>query len=146
MERIAPPLELVLTLRMALEGGQSVRWGLKKFSSQNSSDLSLFINSTIYSSLHTLDRPFSSHAQFKKRNDRTQTVLIVAEQGLNGDPILKALIDLQKELIEQYRDLSEKEISAMPIKSLFPLLCLQLPAIMLVIIGPLIENLVKGLQ
>ena len=146
MARIAPPLDLVMTLRMALEGGQSVRGGLKKFCSQSSSDLSLFINSTIHSSLHTFDRPFSSHAQFKKRSNRTQAVLIVAEQGLRGDPILTSLIDLQKELIEQYRDLSEKEISALPIKNLFPLLCLQLPAIMLVIIGPLIENLVKGLQ
>ena len=82
-------------------------------------------------------RPFESHYQ--------AAFWELIERGSQGQPILEALISLENEVDLAAGAELDLHISTLPFKVLMPLLLLQFPAFMLLLLGPLLRELSQQL-
>ena len=88
-------------------------------------------------------KPDPTYAQ---RYPHRRALLLLLEQGLQGQSILDKLIDLERE-IEVACEIEVKEdLEILPLKLLFPLLVLQFPAFLLLLVGPLTQKFLNALR
>lgn len=137
MEDLAPPLQLVLTVKGVIENGESVRMGIRRFISQTDSDWSRllarwFLMVENQQRTDTLINELSSPYRV--------ALLQVLEKGLRGETIHPILCELEKELIEVSKLEIEKHISLLPLKMLVPLLLFQFPAYLILVFGALLRS------
>ena len=142
MVSLAPPLQAVLEIRLHIESGQSVSQAIKTY-----------IQST-------LEDPFAKElglwlfAEETGRFFNTQTLksiyrkhlIDILKRGLRGEPVLKILEEYEKDLIEICKEDLEKHLQKLPFISLIPLLLFEFPALLIILIGPLLLNLLSVLQ
>ena len=144
MEGVAPPLGLVLELRLDLENGRSVRDGLTRFLQKSPSD----------DFVHLLEhwiavrelRGVKGLRQHRGWTSWRQMVLEMIERGLAGNPILEELKQMELDLIAASDNQIERELRALPIMSLVPVLLFQFPAYLLLLLGPWMQQLLENLQ
>ena len=66
-------------------------------------------------------------------------------RGMEGQPIIESLTALEAEIeIAAHHEL-DQHLATLPFKALIPLLALQFPAFALLLLGPLMRELAKGL-
>ncbi|MGE3975696.1 MAG: hypothetical protein AB7F59_14310 [Bdellovibrionales bacterium] len=134
MESLAPPLRLVLAMRRSVESGESVASATRKYLQLPADELT----------------PFVTQCLLHKKVDGSlspcrEAVLTVMQSGLDGQPILPALMRLEQEIIEQCQLEMQTTLDRIPFQLLWPMLLLQFPAYLLLLIGPLMEALLGGL-
>ncbi len=142
MEGLAPPLELLITVKSSLECGESVRTGILKYISTSRSEFA----QTVSRWLFALDQN-GKHLDIVKliKSSHRQSILNVLEQGLRGQSIMFVLTELEKEMNDACKREMEQYIALLPIKLLIPLLLFQFPAYLILILGPLIKNFLGAL-
>jgi hypothetical protein len=137
MENLAPPLELIMELRFQIEKGQSVKRSLLAYIEQDPMEpwrQSLLIwvkqveNNRLYQPIH------NSHSLQRRH------CLSIIARGLKGESIYPQLCSLEEELYRAASLELDEHIATLPIKSLIPLLFFQFPALILMIIGPLLSS------
>jgi len=144
VEGIAPPLKMVLQLRLDIENGQSVRKALNRFLIQSPvNEFKNFLEFWIAVREKNGVKGLRAHPGWTSWR---QVVLEVIERGLEGTPILEELKQLELDLIETSENQIEHELRALPIVSLIPVLLLQFPAYLLLLLGPWIKQLLENLQ
>ena len=137
MEGLAPPLELLISVKSAIECGESVRVGILKYVSNNKSEFA----QTVGRWLFALDQNGKHQELIKSiKSSYRQAVLRVLEQGLRGQSIMPILTELEKEINEACNREIEQFIALLPLKLLIPLLLFQFPAYLLLLLGPLLKN------
>ena len=142
MVDLAPPLKAVLEIRLLIENGNSVFQSIKLYAKANSEDIFakelgvwLFSQSTGRTNHSKVFNTF-----YRRR------LLEVLSFGLRGEPILKALCDLEEDLVFISQEFLEQHIQKLPLMSLLPLMLFQFPAFFLLLVGPLLLNLLSALQ
>jgi|GEM_PF-2318137 len=149
MVRLPWILRLLMFLRISLVEGKSVKWAVDDFLKiETSRDLLNFRKWLIH-------RNLASSAGDLKQNQKLnielaflwtaqeRALLYIIDRGLLGEPISNALRELETEMIENCRADIERFASKLPIYLMAVLACLAFPALMLLMIGPLLMDLMR---
>lgn len=142
MDRLAPSYQFLIHVRFALENGLSVRMAIEK-------ELELG-----HDEFHSeVRRWFVSHIQGQPlvpgqvtRNFYRQSLLQVLAQGLRGASIHSTLLDLETEWEKAVHDDIERHLQRLPVIVLMPLVFLQFPAFLTLLLGPLLADLMARLS
>ena len=142
MERLAPPLELCITLRLAIENGQSIMRSIKKYLMRERNEMSRDIAMV----LSAFERGEAA-VLLPKTNALLyrRALLELIESGLKGEPILTRLKELEDEILKCSHSDIDKYVASLPIRTMVPLMLLQFPAFLLLLLGPIVSELIKGL-
>lgn len=142
MENLAPPLEMLLSVRWSLEKGDSVRVAVLSYIEEISDprwkeDVLLW-----WSLCHVRGdtKPFHQRQQSLYR----RTVLQTLEQGLAGASIYQQLCQLEEETCQACEDEIEKYSALLSIRALIPLLFCQFPAFFILLLGPLLATVLEA--
>ena len=139
---LAPPLKAVLEIRLHIENGVSVSQAIRIYSQRNvfepfAKDLGLWL----FAQERGKSCPVKSFNTFYRKR-----LIDILTCGLQGEPILSALCDLEKDLIFAVNEDIEQHLQKLPLLSLIPLMLLEFPAFFLLLVGPLLLNLLSALQ
>lgn len=137
MENIAPPLILLWDVRRSLESGRSVSSGIKCYLNRNKSGSFQRQIENWWASQTNAQINYNSSGMNYKR----QFLLETLENGLKGHAILLTLQSIEVELILSCEDEIQRHVMLLPIISLIPMMLLIFPAVMLVLLVPLINLL-----
>lgn len=137
MENITPSLVLLWEVRRSLEKGHSVGNGVKGFLKRTKTDI-----------FHDqIEKWWASqnNAQFlynkSPMNHKRQFLLETLEAGLKGHSILQTLQSIEAELILSCEDEIQRHVTLLPLVSLVPTMLFIFPAVMIVLVSPLIKLL-----
>jgi len=149
MENLNPTLQLILFLRLGLERGDSLRQLLQEFThdrtgleskDQRSFRLGVLIWWTELEQRRSV--PTMPHQlQLPAR----QNLLHLLTRGLRGESILPALNGLEQDVFEQCLEEMDHQMALLPLQALLPLLLLQFPALLLLLLGPLLSQVLSSL-
>jgi hypothetical protein len=142
MEHIAPPLQLILNVKRAIESGASVRSGILAFVQLDRSDLSKDVSKWVSLLDQGLDTRSIVHQQ---RSQYRRTLLELLERAMHGESVHTFLCQLEVETIEACQDEISRKLSKLPFLLLAPLLLLQFPAFLMLLFGPLLQNFFHSL-
>lgn len=142
MVSLASPLQATLEIRLHIENGQSVSQAIKTYIQSAPEDpfakelgLWLFAEETGGSfNTKTLKSVHRKH------------LMDILKRGLRGEPVLEILEDYEKDLVEICKEDLDKHLQKLPFIALIPLLLFELPALLILLIGPLLLNLLSALQ
>lgn len=141
MEDLAPPLKLVMALKIGIERGESIRTALTEYLSSEADEFAQLVVSWLnhreQGSLNARQDPFLA-------NPYRQGVIFVIERGLAGESIYQNLQQLEEELVEVCQREMEHYVSLLPFKLLMPLLLFQFPAFLILLFGPLLSQFLQG--
>ncbi len=142
MVYLAPPLKAVLEIRLQIENGVSVPQAVRVYSQKNLTEsfakelgFWLFAKET---GKDCNKRIFDTF--YRKR------LIEILNLGLEGEPVLEALCDLEKDLVFITNEDLEQHLQKLPFVALIPLMLFEFPAFFLLLIGPLLLNLLSALQ
>ncbi len=142
MEGLAPPLELLLSVKQAVEQGNSVKKGIQIYLLGEKNDFKEVVLQFL--SLHdqgkSVDELLSKISSMHRR-----ALLNLLNKSLSGFPIYSALLELETELIHACEEEIQLKIAKLPFLLMIPLLLLLFPAFLLLLFGPLLHNLFHSL-
>jgi hypothetical protein len=143
MENMNPVLHLLIQLRLGLERGEALRPVLKKYLSQNATELT----SSLLDWLTRLEKGQTVKLDLQNWQTpyRRATLNLIA-RGLRGESILAALSSLETDIILACEEELEQRAALLPLKCLVPLLLFQFPALLILILGPLLGQLLNSLN
>lgn len=142
MENIAPPLEMLLSVRWSLEKGDSVRAAVINYI-EEISDPKWKEDVVLWWSLCNA-RAETQNVHARQKSLYRRTVLQILEQGLAGAPIYQQICQLEEETRQACEDEIEKYSSLLSIRALIPLLFFQFPAFFLLLLGPLLATVLEA--
>ena len=137
MEGLAPPMKLVLSIKYGMDRGDSVRTALQKYFENRQDEFSQQVFKW-YGLLQVGNSPQEVLSSLK--SPYRKALLSVLERGLRGEPIYTVLLQLEQEMAEAARDEMERFVAVLPVKMLLPLLLLQFPAYLILLLGPLLKS------
>ena len=140
MVALAPPLQACLEIKLHIEGGRSVASAIKTYVQNHLEDsfakeLGLF--------LFKQQTGQGDHQHFKPHR---QALVEILHKGLQGEPILQTLMELEEELVLASHEDLERHLQKLPFLGLVPLLLFQFPSIFILLVGPLLAHLLEALQ
>ncbi len=136
---IAPPLELLFFIKTALISGDSVYEAIESY--------------VIRPEACDFTKNIKEWFEKIKAGQETDSVLIkiksihrrilleILEIGIKGQPVLEKLLEFEIKLSKAIDDDIDRQLKKMPLYSLFPLLFLQLPSLMIIGFMPFIGRL-----
>lgn len=136
MGDLSPTLVLIWDVLRAIEGGYSVMSGVQVFNNRN---LRQHLSEEIKKVMR--DTP-PGQPNFKKCRGVTlqqRHLLELIQLGNRGESVYETLKSLENELILSCEDEINRHLAILPFKMMLPLLGLIMPALMIVLITPLIE-------
>ena len=145
MDDIAPPLKCILYIEKALSEGKSLQTGLKKYIasgklSSNKEDFFYEIQELLQTFL--MDK---SPSELKSKTIYRSALKDLLWSGLKGQSIYKELEGLKEEITRaSYADI-KTFIDSIALKSTIPLLCLQFPAFLMLLMGPVLTQILEFL-
>lgn len=136
MEDISPTLILLWDIKRSLEKGHSISVGMKTFLNRKLKDK--FFNQVDEWWLSQNNALFN----FDRNNLPTtrKYLLEILEVGLQGQSILETLKAYEIEIIQSCEDEIQNHLSKLPLLLMFPLMGLIFPALMMLLIGPLLKT------
>lgn len=140
MEYIAPPLRCILEIKVSIRSGSSVKMSLQDYLNTHNNTFSKDLNIWFAAALKD-----NTYLKLKWPSYYSKSLVDILYRGLQGEPILKSLDELEEELKEECKARVDKYMQKLAILSLFPLLFLQFPAFMILLFGPIFSNVVEQL-
>lgn len=145
MERINPIIECITEIQSSLMSGESIKVGLISYIQQDSSMSKLQQTCKNFVTLYESGQDTNKVVKGAK-SELTKSLLLLLERGFKGEPISEALQDLKEFTVDQ----SEKDIAnyltILPFKAMIPLFIFQLPALLIILFGPLILSLQESFK
>ena len=141
MDRLASSYEFLVQLRFALEGGMSVRGAIEKVMMDVEHESDFHREVRHWLTLHT-----QGQAQMGLRvtkNFYRQALLHVLEQGLRGGSIYSTMQELESEWEKTLHDDIERHLQKLPVLVLMPLVLLQFPAFLILLLGPILADVLE---
>lgn len=141
MEDLASSLNFVLEIRLKIESGNSLRNAIKEYLACSSR---CPFHKEVTTWFVSLERGASStEAMSEVKNPYRRVLFSTLSQGLKGEPVTQRLDELEKEMINVAHDDIERHLQRLPIIALMPLLLLQFPAFMMLLLGPLLMTFLE---
>ena len=142
MEDLALLFECAMEIRAALQTGRSANQGASRFLSRRRGPFSQKLQKVLYLIDH--HKEYSEIAQFAESPlQRGLFFLLVRSQ--RGETILAELQILILEMRSASESQLEEFAQSMPIVMLMPLLTLQFPAFLILLLGPILSDLSRSL-
>ncbi len=138
MEGLAPPLELLLSVKQAVEQGNSVKKGIQSYLIGEKNEFKEVVLQFL--SLHEQGKS-ADHLLLQISSMHRRALLNLLTKSLNGFPIYSALLELESELIQACEEEIQQKIAKLPFLLMIPLLLLLFPSFLLLLFGPLLHNL-----
>lgn len=139
MEDLSPTLHLILSVREALERGESVRTGIAEFVDSDRSELKLFL---LNRSLEVSE----SAPRLRPLKETEKSALSILRRGIEGESILPVLKDFEFDLVERSDAEIEEFTQKLTLRCLIPLLIFVFPGYLLLLLGPTLERLLISLE
>ena len=143
MENMNPVLHLIIQLRLGIERGESLRTILKKYLAQNSTALT----PSLLDWLTRTEKGQTTRLDLQNwQTPYRRATLSLLARGLRGEAILPGLNSLEGDIILACEEELEQRAALLPLKCLVPLLLFQFPALLILILGPLLSQLMNSLN
>lgn len=135
MDNLATPYVFVEHLRYGLESGESLMVIIKRFVRNDMSEFSFTMNRWIVFSQQEQYRPggFQKNLPVYRRS-----IFDLLDLAKSGASIVEPLKSMEKELISICENDLQRHLDKLPFQLMIPMLFLQFPAILILIIGPLL--------
>jgi hypothetical protein len=143
MEALAPPFAALVQFRFALEMGQSVRYAVARYATEGSEFAQLL--SRIVGHFDRGSKLSEALADSQSLSAHRKAVIDLLWVALQGQPILERVNLLLEEVEAAANDEIETYIRVLPYKLLIPLFLFQVPAFLLLLLGPICIQLLKSL-
>lgn len=137
MEDLAPPYHFILELIYDLESGGSVRTSVKKYLETHNNSFCLFLKQWL--NKQQLDG--ATLLIPKAMSSYQKAIWDLLELSQQGASLMVPLYELEKELRFVCEEQLEQHLALLPYKLMIPLLFFQFPALLLLLMGPLIGQL-----
>lgn len=134
MEDLSPTLLLLWDVKRSLEKGHSVQSGIKNYLSKKNDGIFQQQVEQWWLSQTNKASCFDKSKLYMTR----KCLLEILEIGLNGQSILEALRLYERELIQNCENEIQTHIAHLPLILMIPLMGMIFPALMLLLIGPLL--------
>lgn len=142
MESLSPSLSLLITVRRHLDQGSSIRVGLQHWLSSESGDFRQFV---FRWKAHIDSGLMLERSEWAQLSPWRRSLLELLGRGLQGESVGKALEALELEML-RIADLElQQKLSRLPYLAMIPVLLFQLPAFLLLLFGPLLQNFLHSL-
>lgn len=135
---ISPTLEAIMEIKWAIGSGVSTKEALNSYLQSHHNGCAQELQKNW---LHTQQGMACPPLKLPIR----QALWTLIERGLAGQPILDSLASLESEADSVSQDQLNAHILALPFKSLLPLIFLQFPAYLILLLGPILRELSKNL-
>lgn len=138
MVHIVPSISFIKQFRSQIESGLSVSASLKETFSLEEGEFSQKVHIWWmgFQSGKLCAWNFKSHFEL--------AFIEILEQGLQGAPIHKFLIQIESEMLEEFDIQWKSYLESLPTKLSLPLLFLFFPSYVILIFGPLISIFLQG--
>lgn len=143
MEGVAPLLEVTMCLRRSLCSGRSVRAAIRELPTHSKVDLVPELVLWLNNEVETFE--LSKLPMWQETQHRRE-LLEVLMCGLTGEPILHRLEQFEEEVILACKDELERHLQKLPVLALLPLVLLQFPAFLIIMLGPLFKHLLERMS
>lgn len=143
MEDLAPPLQLCVDLRFAIESGLSVYQSVQKSLATMRGDFGHDLATLM--AAHKQGRAVG-RSQFLSKSPYRQALLELIATGLKGEPIFEQIAEIEGELQAVCERELDDYIVRLPLKALLPMMLLQFPEFLLLVLGPIMTELIRGLN
>ncbi|OFZ18041.1 MAG: hypothetical protein A2Z20_07975 [Bdellovibrionales bacterium RBG_16_40_8] len=141
MEGLAPPLHLCIEVRMMMERGESINSGLRKIIPE----IEINFRQHVIKLLFEFDQYGKvNHKNFASLTMYRRELLNLLVHGLCGEPILPRIIGLEHEIKTACLDEIQTYVNDLPLRGLLTMLLIQFPAFLLLLFGPLINELTRS--
>ncbi|HRK09018.1 MAG TPA: hypothetical protein PLZ57_14720 [Pseudobdellovibrionaceae bacterium] len=147
MNHLSPVLRLLMDLEAAVERGEAVVQALRDIQSRDAeprSELERAIGVWLSEVTANWERGLPAR-NLRAPGDLCQQLSEVLDEAWRGASVLRQLSELRAYAEEQAEADLENFVQALPLKSLIPLLLFQLPSLMLVLLWPILQKLVRDL-
>lgn len=143
MEGLAPSLKCVVSLRLSLENGLSLRAALQHYFNVEKDSFTVELRQwhMIFEKGDTTNKEWE-----RNLNIYRQSIIYLIKEGLNGHSIATKFKELEEEIIVASDHELESYLNQLPFKVLFPLLFCLFPSYLILLFGPLVMNLISGLR
>jgi hypothetical protein len=143
MEDLAPPLTLIAFIKKSIEGGTSIREGIFSYLSEIKDPFSRQVRSWLLD----MDREKDTAVILGElKSPQRRGLLKLLERGLKKESIYNQLLLLEQETIQACQAEIEEKLTKLPYIMMIPVLFFQFPALLLLILGPLIQNFIESLK
>jgi hypothetical protein len=142
MDFLAPSYHILLQLRHHLRCGRSVSESLNLSRNFEPSDFQKRLQRWIAAK----ERGATPRTADHFGTPLQQIFIETLNRGLAGEPILQRLDEIEEEMRLTMIDTLGKHLQRLPILLLLPLTALIFPGFMLLILGPLLNELTRSLQ
>lgn len=137
MEHLAPPYQFTLDLLYELESGGTARSAVKKYTTHFQNEFCLMLRHWLrlqeFGELVIAEPTFRSSYQ-----KAIWDLLMLSQQGVS---LIVPVRELELELRFVCEEQLEQHLATLPYKLMIPLLFLQFPALMVILLGPLLAQL-----
>lgn len=139
MEDLAPNLRLAVEVRLHVERGNSVRQAIREIVAREDGDWAHRLRQLIIG--------FEIRKELEVNGLRPETVALfqLLQRGWNGEAVLDSLLAIEEEIYRQNEYQIEEFAAILPVRMLAPLLLLQFPAFLILILGPLLSRFMSNL-
>lgn len=142
MEGLAPPLELLLSVKRSIESGQPPKNGIHYYLRRHQGDFPVFVTQW----LGLLQQGKSTQDLLRElKSQHRQVLLQLLERGLRGEAIYNMICNLEEEILESCHEELANKLAQLPFQLLIPLLLFQFPAFLVLLFGPLLKNFFHSL-
>lgn len=145
MEHLSPSLSLLMSVRRSIELGNSVRRGVECWIQTDQSEFREQVLTWKGHIESGRSNEWGLKAEQLRLNPWRKTLLELLEQGIEGAAIGKALEALELEMMRSVDDEIQEKLGKLPYLAMIPTLLFQLPAILLLLFGPLVRNFLHSL-
>lgn len=143
MEGLAPSLKLLLTVKRSIERGEPLKKGVHFYLSQkNDKEFKTQVQNWLLC-IEQGKNPDVAYSSIK--NVTRKSLLQILQKGIEGHSIYPILQQIELEITEQCETELEEHVIKLPFKLMIPLLLFQFPALLILLFGPLIEQLLFSL-
>ena len=141
MEGLAPSLVLIREVRSGIALGDAIIKILRSLTERASCPL----RSELVELLLSFDKGERPKYQNSLSAERC-ALLDLLYAGLEGAPISTSMAALEKEIILSCERQIEEHVALLPIQLLFPLMFFMLPALLILILGPVLFEIIEGVK
>ncbi len=141
MENLAPSLKFILSIRYALEAGQSLHLGLKLYLQNTNDEFASFL---LKWNAHFENGQWLDPGLVLK--SPTQVVLVhLLHKGFAGQAVHGKLLELEGEVLDKCRLELNNFTQKLSFRLLIPLLMFQFPALLILFLGFLSSQIARNL-
>lgn len=143
LEGLAPPHYCLIEMRSALQNGEPVRSGMKRFVQNSQSDFVPVVRQFLFDYDHGIDWRINLA---KIKSPYRRSLLELAAAAFSGQSIQSPLEELRVELELACNAEIKTRIDMLPLQMLFPLLLLLFPSYLILLFGPLVSVFIREMS